>query len=98
MSSQVGCTLSCRFCHTGTQTLVRNLGPAEIVGQVMLARDHFAEWPSTEDTSIQERALTHNVMMGMGDPLYNYDNVAKALGIVLDGAGNAISRDRHGVG
>ncbi len=90
VSSQVGCTLTCRFCHTGTQRLVRNLGAAEIVGQVMVARDALGEWPSPKD----ERLLSNIVMMGMGEPLYNYDNVAKALRIVMDGEGIAISRRR----
>jgi len=90
VSSQVGCTLTCRFCHTGTQRLVRNLTPAEIVGQVMNARDRLGEWPSQQDA----RMLSNIVMMGMGEPLYNYDNVAKALKIVMDGDGIAISRRR----
>ncbi len=90
VSSQVGCTLTCRFCHTGTQRLVRNLEAAEIVGQVMLARDELNEWPSTQD----ERMLSNIVMMGMGEPLYNYDNVSKALKIVMDNEGIAISKRR----
>jgi 23S rRNA (adenine2503-C2)-methyltransferase len=90
VSSQVGCTLTCRFCHTGTQKLVRNLGAAEIVGQLMVARDALGEWPSPKD----ERLLSNIVMMGMGEPLYNYDNVAKALKIVMDHEGIAISRRR----
>jgi 23S rRNA (adenine2503-C2)-methyltransferase len=90
VSSQVGCTLTCRFCHTGTQKLVRNLGAAEIVGQVMTARDALGEWPSPKD----ERLLSNIVMMGMGEPLYNYENVAKALKIVMDHEGIAISRRR----
>ncbi|CAN0405080.1 unnamed protein product [Discosporangium mesarthrocarpum] len=94
VSSQVGCTLSCRFCHTGTQKLVRNLGPAEIVGQVMLARDHLGEWPTAEVPSINQRMLSNIVMMGMGEPLYNFDNVSAALKIVMDGEGIAISRRR----
>jgi 23S rRNA (adenine2503-C2)-methyltransferase len=94
VSSQVGCTLSCRFCHTGTQKLVRNLGPAEIVGQVMLARDHLGEWPTAENPSIYQRQLSNIVMMGMGEPLYNFDNVSAALKIVMDGEGIAISRRR----
>jgi len=94
VSSQVGCTLSCKFCHTGTQRLVRNLGPAEIVGQIMLARDHLGEWPTADQRSIYERQLSNIVMMGMGEPLYNYDNVAAALQIVMDGEGIAISRRR----
>ncbi|HXP03838.1 MAG TPA: 23S rRNA (adenine(2503)-C(2))-methyltransferase RlmN [Stellaceae bacterium] len=88
VSSQVGCTLTCRFCHTGTQRLVRNLGAAEIVGQVMLARDALDEWPSPKD----DRQLTNIVLMGMGEPLYNFDNVAAAMKIVMDPEGLAISR------
>ena len=88
VSSQVGCTLTCKFCHTGTQRLVRNLDAAEIVGQVMVARDALGEWPSPRD----DRQLTNLVMMGMGEPLYNYDNVAKALKIVMDGEGLSISK------
>jgi 23S rRNA (adenine2503-C2)-methyltransferase len=88
ISSQVGCTLNCRFCHTGTQLLVRNLTAAEIVGQVMLARDQLDEWPSPKD----DRQLTNIVLMGMGEPLYNYDNVAKAVKIILDNEGLSISR------
>ncbi len=90
VSSQVGCTLTCKFCHTGTQRLVRNLSAPEIVSQVMLARDHLGEWPSPKDG----RLLSNIVMMGMGEPLYNYDNVAKALKIVMDNEGIAISRRR----
>ena len=88
VSSQVGCTLTCRFCHTGTQRLVRNLGAAEIVGQVMLARDALGEWPSPKE----DRQLTNIVLMGMGEPLYNFDNVAAAMKIVMDPEGLAISR------
>jgi 23S rRNA (adenine2503-C2)-methyltransferase len=88
VSSQVGCTLTCKFCHTGTQKLVRNLTPAEIVGQVMNARDKLGEWP----TPTEDRQLTNIVMMGMGEPLYNYENVAKALKIVMDNEGLAISK------
>ena len=94
VSSQVGCTLNCRFCHTGTQRLVRNLGATEIVGQIMLARDHLGEWPTAERRTIYERELSNIVMMGMGEPLYNFENVAKALKIVMDDAGIAISRRR----
>jgi 23S rRNA (adenine2503-C2)-methyltransferase len=90
VSSQIGCTLTCRFCHTGTQRLVRNLSPAEIVGQIMLARDALGEWPSPPEG----RLISNIVLMGMGEPLYNYDNVAKALHIVMDGEGIAISRRR----
>jgi 23S rRNA (adenine2503-C2)-methyltransferase len=88
VSSQVGCTLTCRFCHTGTQRLVRNLEPAEIVGQVMVARDALGEWPSPQD----DRQLTNIVMMGMGEPLYNYENVATALRIVMDHEGISLSK------
>jgi 23S rRNA (adenine2503-C2)-methyltransferase len=88
VSSQVGCTLTCRFCHTGTQRLVRNLSAAEIVGQVMLARDALGEWPSPKE----DRQLTNIVLMGMGEPLYNFDNVAAAMKIVMDPEGLAISR------
>ena len=90
VSSQVGCTLNCRFCHTGTMQLVRNLEPAEIVGQVMLARDALGEWPSQPEG----RMLTNIVMMGMGEPLYNFDNVRDALKIVMDGDGLGLSRRR----
>ncbi len=88
VSSQVGCTLTCKFCHTGTQRLVRNLTPAEIVGQVMIARDALEEWPSPQD----DRQLTNIVLMGMGEPLYNFDNVATAMKIVMDGEGLSLSR------
>src|SRR5580658_7699603 len=88
VSSQVGCTLTCRFCHTGTQRLVRNLAAPEIVGQVMLARDALGEWPSPQE----DRQLTNIVLMGMGEPLYNFDNVAAAMKIVMDPEGLAISR------
>jgi 23S rRNA (adenine2503-C2)-methyltransferase len=90
VSSQVGCTLNCRFCHTGTMRLVRNLEPSEIVGQVMLARDALGEWPSSPDG----RMLTNIVMMGMGEPLYNFDNVRDALKIVMDGDGLGLSKRR----
>jgi 23S rRNA (adenine2503-C2)-methyltransferase len=88
VSSQVGCTLNCRFCHTGTQRLVRNLTAGEIVGQVMLARDRLGEWPSPPE----DRQLTNLVLMGMGEPLYNYDQVAKAVKIVMDHEGLSISK------
>ncbi|GGD83668.1 dual-specificity RNA methyltransferase RlmN [Croceicoccus mobilis] len=104
VSSQVGCTLNCRFCHTGTMRLVRNLTPGEIVGQVMLARDALGEWPkgrmdelgdeSESDYTADGRLLTNIVMMGMGEPLYNFDNVRDALGIVMDGDGLALSKRR----
>ena len=90
VSSQVGCTLNCRFCHTGTMRLVRNLEPHEIVGQVMLARDALGEWPSQPEG----RMLTNIVMMGMGEPLYNFDNVRDALKIVMDGDGLGLSKRR----
>jgi 23S rRNA (adenine2503-C2)-methyltransferase len=90
VSSQVGCTLNCRFCHTGTQKLVRNLTSAEIVGQVMVARDALGDWPSTAE----RRQITNVVMMGMGEPLYNFENVKDALAIVTDGDGLALSRRR----
>ncbi|WP_336945234.1 23S rRNA (adenine(2503)-C(2))-methyltransferase RlmN [Asaia sp. HN010] len=92
ISSQVGCTLSCTFCHTGTQKLVRNLGAAEIVSQFMAARDSYGEWPSPRGET--PRLLSTIVLMGMGEPLYNYDNVAKAMRIVMDGEGIALSRRR----
>lgn len=90
VSSQVGCTLNCRFCHTGTMRLVRNLTAGEIVGQVMLARDSLGEWPSQPDG----RLLTNIVMMGMGEPLYNFDNVRDALKLIMDGDGLALSKRR----
>ena len=92
VSSQVGCTLTCSFCHTGTQPLVRNLLPAEIVGQFMVARDSYGEWPTP--TNDATRMLSNIVMMGMGEPLYNFDNVAAALKIVMDDQGIALSRRR----
>lgn len=92
ISSQVGCTLSCTFCHTGTQKLVRNLGAAEIVGQFMAARDSYGEWPSPKGDT--PRLLSTIVLMGMGEPLYNYENVAKAMKIIMDGEGIALSRRR----
>ena len=100
VSSQVGCTLNCTFCHTGTMKLVRNLEPAEIVGQVMLARDALGEWPkegeakSDESYTADGRMLTNIVMMGMGEPLYNFDHVKQALKIVMDGDGLGLSKRR----
>ncbi|WP_198045977.1 23S rRNA (adenine(2503)-C(2))-methyltransferase RlmN [Novosphingobium aquimarinum] len=105
VSSQVGCTLNCRFCHTGTMRLVRNLTPGEIVGQVMLARDALGEWPRGRMDGLEDeedeggysadgRLLTNIVMMGMGEPLYNFDNVRDALRLVMDGAGLALSKRR----
>lgn len=90
ISSQVGCTLNCSFCNTGTQRLVRNLTAAEIIGQLMVARDEMEEWPS----GVDGRLLTNIVMMGMGEPLMNFDNVKQALHIIKDGEGTAISRRR----
>ncbi|MDD9914916.1 MAG: 23S rRNA (adenine(2503)-C(2))-methyltransferase RlmN [Rhodospirillaceae bacterium] len=90
VSSQVGCTLTCSFCHTGTQRLVRNLEASEIVGQIMLARDALDAWPA----AAVNRPLTNIVMMGMGEPLYNFENVKKALSIVIDDEGLAMSRRR----
>jgi len=90
VSSQVGCTLNCTFCHTGTQKLVRNLTAAEIVAQVQVARDDLGEWPSPKE----DRRLSNIVFMGMGGPLYNLDNVADAIDIISDGEGIAISRRR----
>ncbi len=92
ISSQVGCTLTCSFCHTGTQPLVRNLAPDEIVGQFMVARDSYGEWPTP--TADAQRMLSNIVMMGMGEPLYNFDNVVTALKIVMDDQGIALSRRR----
>ncbi len=109
VSSQVGCTLTCSFCHTGTMKLVRNLTPGEIVGQVMLARDALGEWPRgtmvSDADAIDEddeaghytadgRLLTNIVMMGMGEPLYNFDHVRDALKLVMDGDGLALSKRR----
>jgi 23S rRNA (adenine2503-C2)-methyltransferase len=90
VSSQVGCTLNCTFCHTGTQALVRNLTAAEIVAQVQVARDDLGEWPSPKE----DRRLSNIVFMGMGEPLYNLDAVAAAIDIISDGEGIAISRRR----
>jgi 23S rRNA (adenine2503-C2)-methyltransferase len=95
VSSQVGCTLNCTFCHTGTQKLVRNLSAAEIVAQVMIARDALEEWPTAErPLNDGERRLTNIVFMGMGEPLYNLDNVAEAIDTISDGDGIAIGRRR----
>ncbi|HET7083594.1 MAG TPA: 23S rRNA (adenine(2503)-C(2))-methyltransferase RlmN [Rhizomicrobium sp.] len=108
VSSQVGCTLNCRFCHTGTQKLVRNLNPAEILGQLFVARDALGDWPGgsarrseaepsgrpTNNKSAPDRKVTNIVMMGMGEPLYNFDNVKQALLTVTDGDGLALSKRR----
>ena len=90
VSSQVGCTLTCTFCHTGTQRLVRNLTPAEIVLQVMICRDDLGEWPS----AFEPRSLVNIVFMGMGEPLYNTDNVIKSIDLMSDDQGIAIGRRR----
>ncbi|WP_254871388.1 23S rRNA (adenine(2503)-C(2))-methyltransferase RlmN [Pseudooceanicola sp. HF7] len=96
ISSQVGCTLTCSFCHTGTQKLVRNLTAGEIVGQIMLARDDLDEWPEpgTGTGENGPRLLSNIVLMGMGEPLYNFDNVRDAMKIAMDGEGIALSRRR----
>ena len=88
ISSQVGCTLTCKFCHTGTQRLVRNLHAREIVEQFLIARDTIKEWPSSGN----QRMISNVVMMGMGEPLYNYENVSRALRIVMDAEGLAVSK------
>ncbi|WP_439523648.1 23S rRNA (adenine(2503)-C(2))-methyltransferase RlmN [Marivita sp.] len=96
ISSQVGCTLTCSFCHTGTQKLVRNLTAGEIIGQVMLARDDLGEWPEPGIGTGENgpRLLSNIVLMGMGEPLYNFDNVRDAMRIAMDGEGIALSRRR----
>src|SRR6195952_3651905 len=94
VSSQVGCTLTCSFCHTGTQRLVRNLTAGEIAGQVMVARDRLGDWPLPQAAGEKNRLVTNVVMMGMGEPLYNFDAVRDALLIVADGDGIGISRRR----
>ncbi len=96
ISSQVGCTLTCSFCHTGTQKLVRNLTAGEIIGQVMLARDDLDEWPAPGTGTGEDgpRLLSNIVLMGMGEPLYNFDNVRDAMKIAMDGEGIALSRRR----
>lgn len=94
VSSQVGCTLTCRFCHTGTQTLVRNLSAAEITGQMVAARDDLDDWGQNEQSNSGTRKVTNVVMMGMGEPLYNSDNVAAALNVMSDGDGLSLSKRR----
>jgi 23S rRNA (adenine2503-C2)-methyltransferase len=95
ISSQVGCTLTCSFCHTGTQKLVRNLTAGEIVGQVMLARDDLGEWPKPGQGSGEvPRLLSNIVLMGMGEPLYNFEAVRDAMKIAMDGEGISLSRRR----
>ncbi|HKB97135.1 MAG TPA: 23S rRNA (adenine(2503)-C(2))-methyltransferase RlmN, partial [Rhizomicrobium sp.] len=108
VSSQVGCTLNCRFCHTGTQKLVRNLLPSEILGQLLIAKDALEDWPgaaarrsaaepsgrATNKQVAPGRKVTNIVMMGMGEPLYNFDNVKAALAIVMDGDALELSKRR----
>jgi 23S rRNA (adenine2503-C2)-methyltransferase len=99
ISSQVGCTLTCSFCHTGTQRLVRNLTSGEIVGQIMLARDRLGDWPGASAPDPRglpdaDRKITNVVLMGMGEPLYNFDNVRDACLVAADGKGLSISKRR----
>jgi 23S rRNA (adenine2503-C2)-methyltransferase len=98
ISSQIGCTLTCSFCHTGTQTLVRNLTAGEIVGQMLVARDRLGEWPdelaAASAPPVGGRYITNVVLMGMGEPLYNFDNVKAAMDVVADGEGLSLSRRR----
>ncbi|MGI9479294.1 MAG: 23S rRNA (adenine(2503)-C(2))-methyltransferase RlmN [Hyphomicrobiaceae bacterium] len=99
ISSQVGCTLNCSFCHTGTQRLVRNLESEEIVGQVMMARDRVGDWPDADspDNGLipdSKRKITNVVLMGMGEPLYNFDNVARAMAVVSESDGISLSKRR----
>ncbi|WP_273500950.1 23S rRNA (adenine(2503)-C(2))-methyltransferase RlmN [Paracoccus sphaerophysae] len=94
VSSQVGCTLTCSFCHTGTQKLVRNLTAGEIVGQLMVARDDLGEWPEPGAPKDETRLVSNLVLMGMGEPLYNFDNVRDAMRVVMDGEGLSLSRRR----
>ena len=94
ISSQVGCTLTCSFCHTGTQKLVRNLTTAEIIGQVLVARDDLGEWPEQGAPKNETRLLSNIVLMGMGEPLYNFDNVRDAMKIAMDPEGISLSRRR----
>ncbi|MDQ2094899.1 23S rRNA (adenine(2503)-C(2))-methyltransferase RlmN [Rhodalgimonas zhirmunskyi] len=95
ISSQVGCTLTCSFCHTGTQKLVRNLTAGEIVGQILVARDDLDEWtPAGEGSDARPRLLSNIVLMGMGEPLYNFENVRDAMKIAMDPEGISLSRRR----
>src|SRR6056300_1207834 len=94
VSSQVGCTLTCSFCHTGTQKLVRNLTAGEIIGQVLVARDDLGEWPEPGAPKNETRLLSNIVLMGMGEPLYNFDNVRDAMKIAMDPEGISLSRRR----
>jgi 23S rRNA (adenine2503-C2)-methyltransferase len=95
ISSQVGCTLTCSFCHTGTQKLVRNLTAGEIIGQVLIARDDLGEWPELgKSPNVEARLLSNIVLMGMGEPLYNFENVRDAMKIAMDPEGIQLSRRR----
>src|SRR6056300_865333 len=94
ISSQVGCTLTCSFCHTGTQRLVRNLTASEIVGQILVARDDLGEWPIPGAPKNETRLLSNIVLMGMGEPLYNFENVRNAMKIAMDPEGISLSRRR----
>ena len=100
ISSQVGCTLTCSFCHTGTQKLVRNLTAPEIVGQILVARDRIGDWPGAAKPNdgglipVGDRAITNVVLMGMGEPLYNFDNVREAMAVTMDGEGLSLSKRR----
>ncbi|QDL91745.1 23S rRNA (adenine(2503)-C(2))-methyltransferase RlmN [Paroceanicella profunda] len=94
ISSQVGCTLTCSFCHTGTQKLVRNLTAGEIVGQILVARDDLGEWPGSDGRPPEKRLLSNIVLMGMGEPLYNFEAVRDAMRIAMDGEGISLSRRR----
>ena len=94
ISSQVGCTLTCSFCHTGTQRLVRNLTASEIVGQILVARDDLEEWPIPGAPKNETRLLSNIVLMGMGEPLYNFENVRNAMKIAMDPEGISLSRRR----
>lgn len=100
ISSQVGCTLNCSFCHTGTQKLVRNLEHEEIVGQILLARDRIGDWPGAVPPGdgrllpTTDRKITNIVLMGMGEPLYNFDNVRRAMAVAADGEGLSVSKRR----
>jgi len=94
ISSQVGCTLTCSFCHTGTQKLVRNLTASEIIGQVLVARDDLGEWPEPGERNKEGRLLSNIVLMGMGEPLYNFENVRDAMKIAMDPDGIQLSRRR----
>ncbi|MGB1509238.1 MAG: 23S rRNA (adenine(2503)-C(2))-methyltransferase RlmN [Paracoccaceae bacterium] len=94
ISSQVGCTLTCSFCHTGTQRLVRNLTASEIIGQILVARDDLGEWPIPGAPKNETRLLSNIVLMGMGEPLYNFDNVRDAMKIAMDPEGISLSRRR----